>query len=409
MINRDFENYYIFIVWSKASHIKDLAKKEIIKKFDLLSCGETKWSKKFIHQNFLRFYSELALGTSDKVKEVGQDSFHFFIVKDINPKFEYRSDASGRVKKVNSSIIDLKSKLRKKTDVAFGVHCSDSKHEFVQNCAMIFGSKYEATLSSIIDNKPFFVDETSKAIAESGWDSFEQLFNYLNKTTQYVVLRNPRELIDGFEHGKGDVDILCNDRKKFMSLANGIPIWESKNFFHVKVGDEMVLFDVREKGESYLDERWIEHLLNNGSVSEFQYLRTLNKDDYFFSHLYYALVNKRSIPDKYNSRLANLAKEIGCYDLVFKNGIIDKDLAIFTLKGYMLNNNFTFLLPSDPSVYINTYSVNKIFPSAHVYWYQILSRKINTKVLYYFNRLKRKLKSSSVFYSTYNSIRGMIS
>ncbi|WP_194166256.1 hypothetical protein, partial [Vibrio parahaemolyticus] len=261
-----------FIVWSKASHIKDLAKKEIIKKFDLLSCGETKWSKKFIHQNFLRFYSELALGTSDKVKEVGQDSFHFFIVKDINPKFEYRSDASGRVKKVNSSIIDLKSKLRKKTDVAFGVHCSDSKHEFVQNCAMIFGSKYEATLSSIIDNKPFFVDETSKAIAESGWDSFEQLFNYLNKTTQYVVLRNPRELIDGFEHGKGDVDILCNDRKKFMSLANGIPIWESKNFFHVKVGDEMVLFDVREKGESYLDERWIEHLLNNGSVSEFQYL-----------------------------------------------------------------------------------------------------------------------------------------
>ena len=409
MINRDFEKYYIFIVWSKASHIKDLAKKEIIKKFDLLSCGETKWSKKFIHQNFLRFYSELALGTSDKVKEVGQDSFHFFIVKDINPKFEYRSDASGRVKKVNSSIIDLKSKLRKKTDVAFGVHCSDSKHEFVQNCAMIFGSKYEATLSSIIDNKPFFVDETSKAIAESGWDSFEQLFNYLNKTTQYVVLRNPRELIDGFEHGKGDVDILCNDRKKFMSLANGIPIWESKNFFHVKVGGEMVLFDVREKGESYLDERWIEHLLNNGSVSEFQYLRTLSKDDYFFSHLYYALVNKRSIPDKYNSRLANLAKEIGSYDLVFKNGIIDKDLAIFTLKGYMLNNNFTFLLPSDPSVYINTYSVNKIFPSAHVYWYQILSRKIDTKVLYYFNRLKRKLKSSSVFYSTYNSIRGMIS
>ncbi|EJO9872745.1 hypothetical protein NU726_002136 [Vibrio vulnificus] len=409
MINRDFEKYYIFIVWNKASHIKDLAKKEIIKNFELLNCGETKWSEKFIHQNFLRFYSELALGTSDKVEEVGQGSFHFFLVKDIYPRFEYRSDASGRVKKVNSNIIDLKSKLRKKTDVAFGVHCSDSNNEFIQNCAMIFGNKYEETLSSIIDNKSFTVDETSKAIGENGWDSFEQLFNYLNKTTQYVVLRNPGELIDGFEHGKGDVDILCNDRKKFMSLANGIPIWESKNFFHVKVEGKNVLFDVREKGENYLDERWIERMLNNSSMNEFQYLRTLNKDDYFFSHLYYALVNKRKIPNKYNLRLANLAKEIGSYDLVFKSGVIDGKLAIFTLKGYMLNNGFTFTLPSDPSVYINAYSVNKIFPSVHIYWYQILNRQINTKALYYFNRIKQKLKSSSVFYSVYKSVRGMIS
>ncbi|AXY02110.1 hypothetical protein D1115_14110 [Vibrio alfacsensis] len=132
---------------------------------------------------------------------------------------------------------------------------------------MIFGYDFENEIFKQEDE----VDSrylNATAAGENGWENFEQLFSYLNYTTKYVVLRNPHELLEGFEHDKGDVDLLCEDRKKLMSLANGVPIWESDNFYHVTIGGEKVLFDVRERGECYLDERWIDNILNNASHND---------------------------------------------------------------------------------------------------------------------------------------------
>lgn len=404
----NFEEFYIFVVWEKAAKLNGIIREDLSKKFEVIKFGQGRWSKRLVHANFLRFYSELGVGTSDKVKEVGGGVFSYYIVKDHAPNYSYRKDASGRLKKVNTNIIDSKIKFRKLVDVNYGVHCSDSKGEFIHNCAMILGSDFQNEIfkQEGKDNTRIL---NAVAVGENGWENFEELFSYLNLTTKYVVLRNPQELAEGFEHDKGDVDLLCEDRKKLMSLANGIPIWESENFYHVTVGGKKVLFDVRERGENYMDERWIDNILNNASNESVSFLFSPNKEDYFFSHLYYALVNKEVFPEKYHLRLQSIAAEIGVEEFLVDNDRIDNSKALSLLKGYLLANNYLFQYPTDSSVYLNVKNLKEIFPQNRFFPFVESRRKLASKYCYYFRRVKRKIKSSKKIYTLYFSFRRLLS
>lgn len=178
------------------------------------------------------------------------------------------------------------------------------------------------------------------------WESPEKLFEVMNKTGQYTVLRNWEAYFDDlFLPGHGDIDLLCSkkDRNKILRAVGAVRrsnIFNQWNFW-VFIADRMVKFDLRVEGDGYYDIKWERDMLSSRRYDKRGFY-CLEPEQYFYSLIYHAAYQKREFALDYRERLSEMAENICTAD-----GLKEK------LELYMESRGYKYSYVFNPSVYLN--------------------------------------------------------
>lgn len=175
------------------------------------------------------------------------------------------------------------------------------------------------------------------------FSSIQDFFCFINKNSEYVILRNWDNIINNISNGE-DIDLLVEDKSKFINLVNATPKYKDKlrSNYYVTVGNKKIRLDVRSFGDGYYPFFWEKLFLKNRVFNKDIDAYTLNGDDYYSALLYHSLIQKPDLKVKYLSVLCQLSRK----DMSF-------DQLIEDLRTRLKQNNSYISLPEDHGVYIN--------------------------------------------------------
>ena len=179
------------------------------------------------------------------------------------------------------------------------------------------------------------------------WDELYDFFDILNKNVEYVILRNWDEhSFEDILNGKDDIDILCYDKMKIVDIIGGISLHHNFNRsnYYVDLGTRRIRVDIRYIGDGYYCRKWEEKLLERRVLSEMGFY-VLDTEDYFYSLLYHALIQKPRLSSKYCEKL-NAMVHSG-------NSVVNEEEFLCILQQYMDKNRFYVEHPSDCAVFLN--------------------------------------------------------
>lgn len=327
---------YLYIIWKNAEKYKDKIITDIKKNFDILKVLNVKWSNKNFSKNLTRFYGTFLPFWSGKQRDVGTGNFTLVIVKDSNPIYDYRNTLHGK-DFVNIKMFDSKIKYRKLVGGGSRIHCSNSLEETNHDLTLLLGYNVEDFLKNIDKFKENFKGDL---IGTNGWKSMNEYFYVLNNTINYVVLRNYEYLPNQYiskEHG--DIDLLTDNKDNLISISNAKKVFKGKNRVHyaVLINKENVYFDFRYVGDDYYTKEWEKDILLTKKLKNKIYINS--GDNFKYSLLYHALIQKRKIANDYKERLT----------LLFDN---KKDL-FNELDEFMKKHNYSYTICKDKTVYFN--------------------------------------------------------
>ena len=207
------------------------------------------------------------------------------------------------------------------------------------------------------------------------WKSLNEFFRILNENTNYLVLRNYEDFEDGLivvQHP--DIDILCSDRDNLLKYAcsESRVNKSDKIHRHILIEGKLVDLDIRHVGDGYYDARWEQKMLGNKILYNGM-CYVMDPENYYYSLLYHALIQKKVISNDYKKRLAGMASEL---DFSIKS-----PLSISTLESYMKRKGYKYTYPINPRGIVNFTHVDKNLIEMNLY------RQL-MRTLYY---LKRKI------------------
>jgi hypothetical protein len=209
------------------------------------------------------------------------------------------------------------------------------------------------------------------------WDSLHSFFSYLNQREKYLVLRNYESLSDvGLLDEHPDIDVLCEDVGSFLLSAGAIPRTKNKkDKVHQKVliDDRFVSLDVRYIGDGYYDKNWQIEMLNHRLLMN-NFCYVMDKENYFYSLIYHAIIQKHDISNDYKIMLKILSTD---FDLS-----VDRESEyLVILQEYMRRKKFFFTYPDYPGGIVNFSKVDKTLIQVDI------KRLIRRKIY----RLKKKI------------------
>src|SRR5699024_4913559 len=124
-----------------------------------------------------------------------------------------------------------------------------------------------------------------------GWVSFQEFLSFTNMCSDWVVLRNHEYLPNNFWGNDKDIDLLCDDLPKFISVANARKRSGGISAFETTIEGKDVLLDIRYIGDNYYDSVWQKNMLDRKTIQQ-GIVPILREDDHFFSLLYHAKLQK---------------------------------------------------------------------------------------------------------------------
>jgi hypothetical protein len=148
------------------------------------------------------------------------------------------------------------------------------------------------------------------------WNSLGEFFQAINATTNYLVIRNYEEYVnDRILSEHKDIDILCDEPQLFRTASKAIPRQAKDDGIHyyIMVNDCKIELDIRWIGDGYYDNKWEQIMLNN-RVSFSNLFYVMDKESYYWSLLYHALIHKKSISKDYQAKLSVMAIELNIKD-----------------------------------------------------------------------------------------------
>lgn len=214
------------------------------------------------------------------------------------------------------------------------------------------------------------------------WDSLDHLFSYLNGTNaEYLVLRN-WELLNGSSSVASkhlDIDFLCRDRESFITHIGSISNANNTDQIHqrIKVGDHFLRVDLRTINDGYYDKTWEEDMLKNRILFD-EKINVMDKKNYFYSLLYHAHIQKKTLADDYRIKLTSLAHEL---DIDYNEGNW-ADL----LNSFMYANHYSYTFPEYKGAYVDFSQVDKRLIK-HSYY-----RELRRKIYSFKRKLIRSIK-----------------
>ena len=190
---------------------------------------------------------------------------------------------------------------------------------------------------------------------ENGWTDLKTLFDTLNEANaEYVVLRKFEMLPEGFIDGDHDLDILCADLNEIVLLTGATKRNVGISAYQIRVGDNMIDFDIRFIGDNYIDPQWARMILGNRRINE-KNISVMNDENQLFSILYHCLTQKQSVSKYYSERI----KEIGGR-LFGAEPKVSSEALVNLLASFMNSNAYTFRKPLDVSVVQNKDNIKKL-------------------------------------------------
>jgi hypothetical protein len=356
-IERDL---HIFCVWEKARHMQAAITDLLKNNFRLLRSYEMVWPENKVATNFGRLYKTLGYDINRKHETAGSGPFFCIVVEDPCPKYHYYQSVSGNLELCNTNIVEAKKTVRSWVG-GFLVHSTSTPVEFIEQANLLFSTEEVSSLlcsTGYIHQDPM---RESDLIGSNGWDDFESLFRHLNRTTDYVVLRNFESIAGQFS--EDDLDVLCANPESFLAAANGMEAKQTRSAAQctILVRGQKIPVDIRFVGDGYYDSVWQKEILRESQMFE-GYVRVPRVDHHFFSLLYHGVFQKPKINDKYISRLQGLGSQIGMPTHLLEK-VASRDSASDIMRGYLKANNYSYYTPLDRGVHINRRALTALWPN----------------------------------------------
>ncbi len=341
------EELHLFILWENALYKKEDIMKDINEKFEILNVYNITWSKEKFSENLSRFYGTKLPNGSQKEKHCGNGTFLLVIVIDKNPVYDYRDTTAGR-ELVNINMFDSKSKFRELTGGGHRVHCTNSVYEVNHDLTLLLGKNASDYLSKLEKEKRE-ICLNQDLVGANGFNNIEDAFYLLNNCSNYAILRNYENLPNEVylkEHN--DIDILCDSRENVAYILNAKKVQEedTRSQYRVKLKNMDVNFDFRFIGDDYYCFKMEKELLENRVFNKKGFF-TLSSEDYFYSLLYHALIQKLDFTKEYKNRLMKMNKS-------FSSEISNSyEKSLIFLKEWMLKKEYIATRPNDKTVIYN--------------------------------------------------------
>lgn len=188
------------------------------------------------------------------------------------------------------------------------------------------------------------------------YNTIQDFLQALNTSgIKYVVLRNYEKMLEPemYMDGHGDVDLLCED-SRLMAKALGAKPYHHEDGIHyyVKVAGEKVSLDLRSVGDGYYCTSWQQEMLQS-RVQE-NGIWVMNQENYLYSLIHHAILQKRSLSEEYSLRLKEMAQRQG----VHVETLTERSF-ISILEKYMIEKGYQYVYPRDFMVPLRTSNINK--------------------------------------------------
>ncbi|WP_026507433.1 hypothetical protein [Butyrivibrio sp. MC2013] len=165
------------------------------------------------------------------------------------------------------------------------------------------------------------------------WNSFDELFEHLNNTCNYLVLRNYENYKeDDWLKDHGDVDLLCDDIEHLYEEARAFSNPHDHVHASVDIAGSSKRIDIRYIGDNYYDSKWEQSMLLNRKMGPYGFY-VLDMEDYYYSLCYHEVYHKKELRDDYIVKLSSIADDLG---ISFSPETVKAQLdSYMTDKGYI--------------------------------------------------------------------------
>lgn len=191
----------------------------------------------------------------------------------------------------------------------------------------------------------------------TNYKNSREVFNLLNEQNiPYAILRNYDNIFEDeiYMDGHGDIDLLCEDSKQLAAALQAIPhpghgpkgVGDFTHYI-LYINQQPVSIDARHFGDGYYCIEWQKKMIDRRV--EHNGLYVLHPEDYFYSLIYHAIMQKEIFTQEYQVRLTKMGKELNI-DCGGPN--IQKWMQI--LETFMKKHNYQYVFPKDKHVLLNT-------------------------------------------------------
>ena len=225
--------------------------------------------------------------------------------------------------------------------------------------------------------------------------SISELFEQLNAGgINYLVLRNYENLLEPemYLDGHGDVDLLCDDALSVVKLIDAQAAgprakssWGDGIHYCAYVAGQRVTLDLRQVGDGYYCKKWEQELLERKVRHECFYV--MSDEDYFYTLIYHAILQKRTFSDEYRLRLEGMSRRLG---------LEQKDYSqlgfISILEKHMMENGYVYTYSHDHMV-PNRFSLvdRSLVQGDRGLWWKHFRFEANVAVIEWLVRIKHAL------------------
>ncbi len=396
-------DFACFTLWKSARPYFNKIRDLLSSRFEILLETEIEWSRKNFHENAERLYespvyrekSNSSLHSKHAIK-IGDTKFILLIVRDKNPRYTYAKSVSGKIELSNLNIVEAKYTMRNwiqnDTGVKFGIHSTNSIYEFFFQAPLFLGIEM---FKELLNGKKQTISKIKKDLeGADGWQNWKEVFDILNVTNNYLVLRSFETLPELYV--EKDLDVLTENYQLF---ASALGVKQRKDFPYkgtIQVNNEQIDIDMRFVGDNYFNTSWAKDILQTKTLKDGIFIPRV--DHYFFTLLYHAKVQKPRVKEKYYGILDSTAKSLGfCW---YNTSLLDDDDEIGRLlRGFYESNGFYYEDPVDKKVYKNK-EIIRLLPTKEKFSETSslgakarLKRILPKKIADFLYKLKKKIAS----------------
>lgn len=184
------------------------------------------------------------------------------------------------------------------------------------------------------------------------WESITELFEAMNESLEYCVLRNTEDVTVDFSPViHGDIDIIVRDQQAAVQLMHAQKVHKKayRVYYEVPVAGGVVPFDIRFVGDNYYCEKWESEVLDTRVLVErggMKYYMMCPEQQYF-TLLYHVYLQKQSVSADYPAKLTEYA---ALANVPYAD---DVNVEMPQLVRYMQDHCYDYELPTDLDVGIN--------------------------------------------------------
>lgn len=331
------QDFHLFCFWSDDKNQASSIENVLSKNFTLKQTFRLNWTKEKLRENFSRLYGKSPSEDTGKQRDSNSMFYWAWLVRDETPDYKYFASNSGDVIYGNVRVKRVKEDLRIMggSPELYLVHSSLNPQEFWRDAQLLIPvERLGLAISSSEEEN--VVDDLGDPLGSTGWQSIEELFGFLNRTLHYCILR-PESTSKFVDYESGEIDILVTELDNLCSLANARsrsksdPDW----WREVLVGENRIVFDIREIGDGDLDLSWQRKILRDATLDPIGVFLPSQLDQ-FFSTVHHVATEKN--PEKYLPRILPVAEGLG---FVIQGSDLEKWRALLELlRGWLSANCF---------------------------------------------------------------------